>query len=217
MTRPYHVVGGGEMAGKGEYFESDDDRTDEQRRLDSREAAFRFRRIQEERGFVAPSEPYTSRESCPDCDTTEAVIQTRNGQATVRCAICDRHLYNAPRTETGERQRSASTVRRGIKPSQQARILDRDHGRCVLCGRASGEDEGVIVRLGHLVSVEDGLDLGLTDDEINDDANLAAMCDACDAGFNRRSVSASTIARLLAAAARAEIARRLRVPLRPLR
>jgi ribosomal protein S27E len=205
------------MAGDDEFFQSDDDRTDEQRALDRAEAGFRLRRIQEERGFVAPPKPYTSRVSCPDCHTDEAVIQSRNGQATVRCAICDKHLYNAPRTETGERQRDSSTVRKGIKPSQQARVLDRDHGRCVLCGRAAGEDDGVIVRLGHLVSVEDGLALGLTDDEINDDANLAAMCEACDAGLNRRSVSAATLARLLAAAVRAEVTRRLEVPFQQLR
>lgn len=136
--------------------------------------------------------PYRSRKPCPDCGTTDAVLIPRNGQNTVRCQNCHRLLYNAPKTETGEVPRTVATVRRQIKPSQQARIFDRDHGRCVLCGRGD-----LPLTIGHLLSIEDGVALGANEDEIQDDANLAAMCEACNLGLSGRSVSPPTYARIM--------------------
>lgn len=37
--------------------------------------------------------------------------------------------------------------------------------------------------IAHLLSIEDGLALGATVDELNSDANLAAMCEACNIGL----------------------------------
>jgi 5-methylcytosine-specific restriction endonuclease McrA len=122
------------------------------------------------------AEPYTSRKPCPRCGTTKAVLIRRSNQNTVRCADCRTLLYNAPKTETGEKTRTVRTLRPRIKPSQQARILDRDGGRCVLCGSTDA------LTIGHLLSIEDGADLGATVTELNSDANLAAMCEACNLG-----------------------------------
>jgi 5-methylcytosine-specific restriction endonuclease McrA len=108
---------------------------------------------------------------------------------------------------------SIAANRAGLRPTQQARVLDRDHRCCVICGRSATE---LRLTVAHLVSVDDGRALGLTDDEINDDMNLAAMCEACNSGFNRRSVSAATLARLLAAAVRAGTARREGLDITPL-
>ena len=58
--------------------------------------------------------------------------------------------------------------------------------------------------VGHLVSVEDGRSLGMTDEELYDDENLAAMCSPCNSGYGRNSVSP----RLMAALIRARIQRR---------
>jgi 5-methylcytosine-specific restriction endonuclease McrA len=108
--------------------------------------------------------------------------------------------------------RSVETVRRGLKPSQQARILERD-GRCLLSGRTADD---VPLTVAHLISVKDGLDAGLTDAEINDDANLAAMCESCNLGLGGRSVAPTTLIRHAAVAVRAQIARRDGLPVMPL-
>jgi hypothetical protein len=131
---------------------------------------------------------HQARAPCPRCGTTDARLEIRGNQATVRCAICARHLYNAPKTETGEAPRTVRTLRRSIRPAQQARILNRDRGRCVLCGVT--ED----LTIGHLLSIEDGLALGATFDELNSDANLAAMCEACNLGLRHgpRSITPRT-------------------------
>ena len=142
--------------------------------------------------LAAGGRRYDSRTDCPECRTKEAALVPRNGQNTVRCAHCGRLLYNAPKTETGEAPRTAATLRQDIKPSQQARILDRDHARCVLCGRGD-----VPLSLGHLLSIQDGLRLGATELELHSDENLATMCEACNLGLNSRSVSPATYARIM--------------------
>ena len=136
--------------------------------------------------------PYTSRDPCPTCQITSAVLIRSGNQNVVRCACCGRALYNAPKTETGERQRSVLTVREAIKPSQQARIFNRDHGRCVLCGR-----DDAPLTVGHLLSIADGLALGATERELDSDANLAAMCEACNLGLGSTSVLPATYARII--------------------
>lgn len=123
------------------------------------------------------ADPYHARSPCPRCQSDEAFILRRGNQATVRCASCHRHLYNAPKTETGDAPRTVRTLRPGLKPSQQARVLNRDRGRCVLCSTTDS------LTIAHLLSIEDGLALGATVDELNSDANLAAMCEACNIGL----------------------------------
>ena len=135
---------------------------------------------------------YEAREACPHCNTRNAALLPRGGQNTVRCANCGKLLYNAPKTETGEQPRTVATVRQTIRPSQQARIFDRDRARCVLCGRGD-----VPLTIGHLMSVADGLRLGASEREISDDVNLAAMCESCNSGLGRRSVTPGTYARIL--------------------
>lgn len=44
------------------------------------------------------------------------------------------------------------------------------------------------MHVGHLVSVKDGTARGMTDAEINDDENLAAMCDECNLGVGSETV-----------------------------
>jgi hypothetical protein len=40
------------------------------------------------------------------CDTDTGRLVPVNGQNVVRCAVCNRAQYNAPKTETGEKARS---------------------------------------------------------------------------------------------------------------
>jgi hypothetical protein len=53
----------------------------------------------------------------------------------------------------------------------------------VLCGGK------IDLHVGHLLSVNEGLKQGLTDQQINDDENLAAMCAECNLGYSERPVS----------------------------
>ncbi len=127
---------------------------------------------------------------CSRCGCTDGLMTTKNGQDTVRCSGCRRYCYNAPRSETGRPTRSLRT-RADVRPSQRARILVRDGGACILCHRS-----GVELEIGHLISVHYGRALGMSDEELNSDDNLAAMCAPCNSGLS----SSSLPPRLLAAA-----------------
>jgi len=155
--------------------------------------------IAQAKATLPQSRDYVSRRPCDDCRITEAVIVPSGGQNVVRCAKCGRPLYNAPKTETGEKPRTVTTVRRPIKPSQQARIFDRDHRTCVLCGRSDHP-----LTVGHLLSIEEGIAVGASEAEMYDDANLAAMCEACNLGLGRHSISPRTYAVMMLHLARAE-------------
>jgi len=122
-------------------------------------------------------ERFPMRAPCPSCAGTIGYLTEVNGQDTVRCRECNRHCYNAPRTETGRAVRSVTTVHKQIKPSLRAKILQRDNHRCVLCHSIN-----VPLHVGHIVSVEGGLLIGLTDAEINDEENLIAQCEECNLG-----------------------------------
>jgi len=170
----------------------------ERREFEKEEAGWWIARMREQLDI----QPYESREACPRCQITSAGMIPTNGQNVVRCARCGRSLYNAPKTETGEKPRTVETLRRGIKPAQQARILDRDHRACVLCGVSDGP-----LAVGHLLSVHEGMSVGATEEELSDDANLAAMCEACNLGLSRHSVSPRTYAVIMLHLIRSEIRR----------
>lgn len=137
---------------------------------------------------------YAMRQPCKyGCDTTDGWMETRNGQDCVFCSRCNRLQYNAPKNETGREVRTVTKVHNGIKPKQRARVLDRDNGRCVLCGSHDN------LHVGHLLSVNEGLKQGLTQEQINDDENLAAMCDECNLGLADRPVSIRLLVAVLTA------------------
>jgi len=118
---------------------------------------------------------------CSLCGATDGRIESRNGQDCVFCSSCDRWQYNAPRTETGKATRSTTTIHNGVKPSQRARVLMRDGNACSICHVSDKP-----LHVGHLLAVETGLSMGLTDTEINSDENLAAMCEECNLGLSNR-------------------------------
>jgi hypothetical protein len=123
------------------------------------------------------------RSPCSRCGGTEGRIEEKGAQDCVYCLGCDRHQYNAPRAETGKPVRHIKT-REGISPSQRARILIvRANARCELCGTNARE-----LHVAHLLSVDAGKAQGFTEDELNDDENLCAMCDACNLGMGKNPV-----------------------------
>jgi 5-methylcytosine-specific restriction endonuclease McrA len=119
------------------------------------------------------------RAPCKQCGHELGNREDRNGQDVVRCANCNTYCYCAPKDETGTERRQIG--REGMKPSKRAEILMRDGYACVLC-RASE----TILHVGHLVSVDAGIRSGMTEDEVNDDENLAAMCEECNLGLGKQ-------------------------------
>lgn len=122
------------------------------------------------------SAQYPLRKPC-SCGSTTGRIEERGAQDCVFCS-CGRFQYNAPRVETGKAVRTVATVHNGISTKQRARILLRDGNACSIC---HAKDKHLHV--GHLLSVDVGLSMGLTEVELNDDENLAAMCDECNLGI----------------------------------
>lgn len=176
--------------------------TDAQERteLEREDAHFYIARMRESLEG-AGKKPHDMRTPCQFCDCRVGVLVVQGGQNTVKCAQCRRHSYNAPKTETGQITRTVRTLRTGMKPAQQARILDRDHGRCILCGASDD------LSIGHLLSIADGARLGATESELNDDANLAAMCEGCNAGLGARSILTRTYLIIMLRILQAEIRR----------
>ncbi len=122
------------------------------------------------------------RAACPQCGTSEGYIDQRNGQ---NCIFCEHghFFYNAPKTETGQKQRSVSTVHAGILPNRRSFVIERATGRCELCG-ATGN-----LHISHILSVSDGLSAGLTELELNTPDNLCCLCEECNLGMGRLSFS----------------------------
>lgn len=116
---------------------------------------------------------------CPHCGTAHGFITLTGTQSVLRCGGCERHLYNPPKTETGEKLRTLATTHAAIKPTQRMRIIERASGRCETCGSR------LLVQVGHVVSVADGHKLGLTDALINSDENLICQCAECNSGQGR--------------------------------
>ena len=134
--------------------------------------------------------PYPLRAPCT-CGHTEGFITERSGQDVVRCAVCRKYQYCAPKTETGRAVRSVST-RPGVKPGKRMRILERDGNVCVSCHSSDRP-----LHLGHLISVEDGAKHGIPDELIWHDWNLAAFCDECNLGLGRSTVAVRLMWRCL--------------------
>lgn len=126
------------------------------------------------------------RSPCKKCGHTLGRIAPTNGQNVVRCAECDTWAgYNAPKTETGEKPRSVQTCHESIRPKTRAVVLMRANGHCELCGKSIADSP---VHVGHLLSVKDGFERGLSDAEINGEENLAAFCEECNLGMGKETV-----------------------------
>lgn len=134
---------------------------------------------------------HTPRQPCRSCGSDDAYLKREGIHEGVYCAKCGTHNYWAPGTETGRKPRTVANLRNKIPARQRARILDRDNARCVLCGCDRGP-----LHVGHLLSVEDGIALGVGNELLYDDANLAAMCETCNLGLPS-SVTARTYATLM--------------------
>ena len=134
---------------------------------------------------------YLMRDACKRCGEKRGYVEFKNGQDVVYCLACDAYAYCAPRSETGKPQRRVRT-RPDIKPSQKVRVLLRDGGRCVIC---YADDKPLHV--GHLIGLDEGRQVGATDEELFDDENLAAMCEECNLGLGSEQLSIVALLRVL--------------------
>ena len=129
------------------------------------------------------------REPCGHCSGMLGRIEPRNGQDCVYC-VCGKWQYNAPKTETGRKQRTISTTHKGITPRIRYRVLDRAKRHCETCLRNQADlREAGGLHVGHRVSVADAMDMGWNDREINHLDNLIAQCGECNLGLGRDSLS----------------------------
>lgn len=119
------------------------------------------------------------RKPCP-CGCEHGRIDTRNGQDCVYCLNCSRWQYNAPKAETGRSVRSVKTTHEAISTSQRYRIIERSGRHCELCHKEAE------LHVGHIVSVERGHKVGMSDMEINSDENLMALCAECNLGMSSK-------------------------------
>lgn len=133
------------------------------------------------------------------CGGVTGEIRPTNGQNCLYCVLCGKFVKNVPKTQTGEKRRSVSTTHAAIRPKQRARVLERASNRCEFCGAAP---PAVVLNADHLLTVDDGHRMGLTDEEINHDENLAATCEECNLGRGRVSVSPRIYVALLRRRAR---------------
>lgn len=130
---------------------------------------------------------FAMRKPCTGCQYPYGRIVKKSDQNCVYCAQCNKYAgYNAPKRETGEEQRHVSS-RPGLKPNQRARIVERDNSQCVLCGRSPARD-GIILHVGHVLSVDDGERIGAKHEELWDDDNLYTSCEECNLGQGKLSL-----------------------------
>lgn len=129
------------------------------------------------------TEPFTMRSPCTTCGGTAGTLKLTNGQNCCFCSECQTFQYNAPKTETGQQQRTISTTHKAISPKVRFRILERASGRCEVCGATNN------LHVGHILSVADGYGLGVSDSLLNSDENLICLCEECNLGEGRLSFS----------------------------
>jgi hypothetical protein len=123
-------------------------------------------------------DPFTLRAPCRVCESLVGYLAPSGGQDCAFCQECRTFQYNAPRTEPGRAIRTVSAVHSLVSKKRRYRILVRATGRCELCGAPPSAENPIHVD--HVISVKDGCELGLTTQEINDDFNLLALCEACN-------------------------------------
>lgn len=121
---------------------------------------------------------------CKVCGHPFGELRQNELHVGLYCAECDTWQRWVSKRDAGVDRRSLSS-RRNITPSVRARVLQRDGYRCILCGFGP-PDKNLV--MGHIISVRDGLEIGLTDGVLYDEWNLCTMCEECNSGLGERSL-----------------------------
>lgn len=140
-------------------------------------------------------QPYRMREACKDCGTFDGFIRKSGPGNSVRCSICWKVVYIAPKSETGEAPRSLNS-RPDLPGGARDFVLTRANHRCELCGRGAPD---VILQVAHALSIADCKALSVPEEEWHHDSNLLAACEECNSDMGARSLEPRQMARLLLA------------------
>lgn len=143
--------------------------------------------------------PFTCKpRPCRVCarDITNVLIRKAGPNNSAHCATCYGHVGSVSKAETGEPVRHVRS-RVDLKQGQRERILERDNGFCLMCGRRA--QDGIIMHVGHMFSVVDCKRDGFGPEVYNDDANLFAQCEECNLEQGGKSLADQVILRLLVA------------------
>jgi len=135
------------------------------------------------------AEPWSLSKPCSRCSEPVAgyLIRTPPPHAgKLFCGNCALFQQWVSKKDLGEPRRSLTPRGECIGPKQRDQILARDGYRCMLCGAAP---PAVLLHAGHILSHKDGDVLGLSEQQIDSNDNLMAMCERCNAGLGPRSLT----------------------------
>ena len=99
---------------------------------------------------------------CEGCGGRQGVVEEKNGQDTVRCNKCARHLGNISRRDSGRAPRTVATTP-DVSASVRAFVMERAGARCESCGWPAAIKP---LEIGHFLSKKDAHEQGFTDAEI---------------------------------------------------
>jgi 5-methylcytosine-specific restriction endonuclease McrA len=122
---------------------------------------------------------------CVHCGCTTGYIVPGELHVGLYCDNCTSWQRWVSKRDAGVSTRSLRS-QRGIAPSLRERVFARDGHRCVRCGVGASAARLVV---GHIVSVRDGLELGMNDDKLYSFENLCCMCEECNAGLGAASLA----------------------------
>jgi hypothetical protein len=125
-------------------------------------------------------EDYKMRQLCK-CGCDMGYVENKNGQNVVRCKLCNKAVYNAPKNEID----ASLSLRKVIPDRQKVRIFERDGYRCIVCGRSPGQDGAIVLHIAHIISIKDADKIKkhygvAARDWVNDDINLFTCCEECN-------------------------------------
>lgn len=129
--------------------------------------------------------------SCAVCGSKTGIAKRKNGVWQLYCE-CGKWHSTPKIKDIGVKPRKVYR-RKTIGLSQRTRIILRAAGACELC-RTNKE-----LRVGHMLSVKDGVEMGLTAEFLNSDENIAAMCECCNSGIKEGTIPLRVMGAILMA------------------
>lgn len=129
------------------------------------------------------------REPCIQCSGLDGMVKRKGFNDVVTCIVCGTFGFNMPKTESGKKRQSCSTTHSGITPQTRIDVLRTAGFKCETCGIPASKSGGL--QVGHIRSVKECLEAGMTDREINALSNLIAQCPECNLGLGKKSLDLS--------------------------
>ena len=100
------------------------------------------------------------REPCIKCGGLDGIVMRKGFNDVVYCICCNTFGFNMPKTESGKKRQSCSTIHSGISPKTRINVLRAANFQCQTCGISAKESGGL--QIGHIRSVKECLEAGMT-------------------------------------------------------